>query len=65
MAGRNFGTMSFGYYYDEAKHQGYSVTTENGLYFGNKNLYTENQNIFISGISNNQIENIKWEIKKI
>ena len=32
---------------------------------GNKNLYAENQNIFITGISNNQIENIKWEIKKI
>ena len=29
-----------------------------------KILYTENQNIFISGISNNQIESIKWEIKK-
>ena len=32
---------------------------------GNKNLYTVNQNIFISGISNKQIENIKWEIRKI
>ena len=38
---------------------------DNGLYFGNKNSYTENQNIFITGISNKQIENIKWEIKKI
>jgi len=43
----------------------YDISIDNGLYFGNKNLYTENQNIFISGISNKQIENIKWEIKKI
>ena len=43
----------------------YDINIDNGLYFGNKNLYTENQNIFISGISNNQIENINWEIKKI
>ena len=43
----------------------YDINIDNGLYFGNKNLYSENQNIFISGISNNQIENIKWEIKKI
>ncbi len=43
----------------------YDINIDNGLYFGNKNLYSENQNIFISGISNNQIENIKWEIRKI
>ena len=43
----------------------YDINIDNGLYFGNKNLYSENQNIFISGISNNQIEKIKWEIKKI
>ena len=43
----------------------YDINIDNGLYFGNKNSYTENQNIFISGISNNQIENIKWEIKRI
>ena len=29
-----------------------------------KNSYIENQNILISGISNNQIENIKWKIEK-
>ena len=45
--------------------ENYNINIDNGLYFGNKNLYTENQNIFIAGISNNQIENIKWEIKKI
>ena len=43
----------------------YDINIDNGLYFGNKNLYTENQNIFISGISTSQIENIKWEIRKI
>ena len=43
----------------------YDINIDNGLYFGNKNLYTENQNIFITGISNNQIENIRWEIKNI
>ena len=44
---------------------GHAVNIETGLYFGKKNLYTDNQNIFITGISNNQIENIKWEIKRI
>ena len=43
----------------------YDINIDNGLYFGNKNLYTENQNIFITGISNNQIESIKWKIEKI
>ena len=43
----------------------YEINIDNGLYFGNKNLYTENQNIFITGVSNNQIENIKWKIEKI
>ncbi len=43
----------------------YDIDIDNGLYFGNKNSYIENQNIFISGVSNNQIEDIKWEIKKI
>ena len=43
----------------------YDINIDNGLYFGNKNSYIENQNIFISGISNKNEENIKWEIKKI
>ena len=43
----------------------YDINIDNGLYFGNKNLYSENQNIFISGISGSQTESIKWEIKKI
>ena len=45
--------------------ENFDINIDNGLYFGNKNLYTENQNIFITGISNNQIEDIKWEINKI
>ena len=43
----------------------YDINIDNGLYFGNKNLYIENQNIFISGVTNKLTENIKWEIKKI
>ena len=45
--------------------ENFDINIDSGLYFGNKNSYTENQNIFISGISNNQTENIKWEINKI
>ena len=30
-----------------------------------KNAYTENQNIFISGITNSQSNNIMWELSKI
>ena len=45
--------------------ENFNINIDNGLYFGNKNTYSENQNIFISGISNNQTENIKWEINKI
>ena len=43
----------------------YNINIDNGLYFGNKNLHTENQNILVSDISNSQVENIRWEIKKI
>ena len=43
----------------------YDINIDNGLYFGNKNSYTENQNIFITGNSNNQTEYVKWEIKKL
>ena len=43
----------------------YEINIDNGLYFGNKNSYIENQNIFVSGILNSNEENIKWEIKKI
>ena len=41
------------------------IDIETGLYFGKKNYYSENQNIFIIG--NTQIEDqiIEWEITKI
>ena len=45
--------------------ENFDINIDNGLYFGNKNSHIENQNIFISGISNNDEEIIKWEIKKI
>ena len=43
----------------------YDINIDNGLYFGNKNLYSENQNIFITGISNNQTEDIRWQINRL
>ncbi len=43
----------------------FDINIDNGLYFGNKNSYTQNQNIFISGITNNQNEDIIWELSKI
>ena len=43
----------------------YDINIDNGLYFGNKNSYTQNQNIFISGITNNKNEDVVWELSKI
>ena len=43
----------------------FNIDIDNGLYFGNKNSYKENQNIFISGISDKSDEVIKWEISKL
>jgi uncharacterized heparinase superfamily protein len=43
----------------------YDINIDNGLYFGNKNSYTQNQNIFISGITNKQNENITWQLIKM
>jgi uncharacterized heparinase superfamily protein len=43
----------------------FNIDIDNGLYFGNKNSYKENQNIFVSGISNKLNETIKWEISKL
>ena len=45
--------------------ENFDINIDNGLYFGNKNLYTENQNIFISGMNNEKEQIIKWEITKI
>ena len=43
----------------------FNIDIDNGLFFGNKNSYKENQNIFVSGICNNSDEIIKWEISKL
>ncbi len=43
----------------------FNINIDNGLYFGNKNSYTQNQNIFISGITNSKNENIVWQLKRI
>ena len=43
----------------------FNIDIDNGLYFGNKNSYNQNQNIFISGIINNKSENIVWQLNKI
>ena len=45
--------------------ENFDINIDNGIYFGNKNSYTENQNIFISGINNKSEEIIKWEISKL
>jgi len=56
----------------EANKEGWKFTCDNhevdiekGLYFGKKNSYIENQNIFISGMTQNQNQTIKWELVKI
>ena len=43
----------------------HEINIERGLYFGEKNLYTENQNILISGITRSEDQKINWEISKI
>jgi len=41
------------------------INIDNGLYFGKKNSFSDNQNIFISGMTNNENQTIKWEITKL
>ena len=43
----------------------HNIDIETGLYFGKKKSYTENQNMFISGMTQNQNQIIKWELIKI
>ena len=43
----------------------HDINIDSGLYFGNKNSYKENQNIFISGMTNEADHTIKWEITKL
>ena len=42
-----------------------TINIESGIYFGNKNLTIENQNICISGEIKNIEHEIKWEFVKI
>ena len=42
-----------------------NISIENGLYFGKKNSYIDNQNIIISGMTNDKNQTIKWEINKL
>ena len=44
---------------------GYTIDTEIGLYFGKKNSFVENQNLFISGITQREDQIIKWKFEKI
>ena len=42
-----------------------TIGIDSGLYFGKKNSFTDNKNIFISGMTNNDNQTIKWEITKL
>ena len=44
-------------------HNNFGIET--GLYFGKKNLFIENQNIFISGLTQNDENTIFWKLEKI
>ena len=43
----------------------FDINIDNGLFFGHKNSYKENQNIVISGINDKAEKIIKWEITKL
>ena len=40
------------------------IDIDNGLYFGKKNSFIDNQNIFISGMTSSKNQTIKWELTK-
>ena len=42
-----------------------TISIDNGLYFGKKNSFADNKNIFISGMTNDDNQTIKWEITKL
>ena len=42
-----------------------NIDIDNGLYFGKKNSFIDNQNIFISGMTNSENQTIKWELTKL
>ena len=41
------------------------INIDNGLYFGKKNSFTDNLNIFILGMTNEKNQTIRWEITKL
>ena len=43
----------------------HEIHIETGLYFGKKNSFVENKNIFISGDTQKEDQIVKWEIEKI
>tara|TARA_B100001093_G_scaffold63652_1_gene53531 strand:- start:499 stop:2127 length:1629 start_codon:yes stop_codon:yes gene_type:complete len=45
--------------------ENFDINIDNGLYFGHKNSYRENQNIFISGMTDSLNQTIRWEITKL
>ena len=45
--------------------EGHNIDIETGLYFGKKNSFTENKNLFILGVTNKEEQIIKWEFEKI
>ena len=42
-----------------------TINVDNGLYFGIKNSFDDNQNIVIYGMTNDENQTIKWEITKL
>ena len=42
-----------------------NMNIDNGLYFGKKDSFIDNQNIVISGMTNDKNQTIKWEITKL
>ena len=42
-----------------------NMNIDNGLYFGKKDYFVDNQNIVISGMTNDKNQTIKWEITKL
>ena len=43
----------------------HKIDFETGLYFGQKNSFMENQNIFISDVINEKDNSIQWKIEKV
>ena len=42
-----------------------NMNIDNGIYFDRRDSFVENQNIVISGMTNDKNQTIKWEIIKL